>query len=272
MYIMNEKVSIVTVCFNAEKEIEKTIKSVLGQTYQNYEYIIKDGGSEDNTNKIVESYKSKFEDKKIDIKYIANSDKGIYDAMNQSVKYCHGEWVIFMNAGDVFYNNQVLADVFEKNDWRCADVIYGHTLMKLSYNSGIIINHEASQLKKGWSMNHQSTFERLKILKEFPFDIQFKIVADYDHFLKISPNYKFCKCNLIISIMNRDGISNTNIALRNKEDSILNKKYNLCLKEKSWLISVIKEKVRAILPCIEEVFFVKNSMKRIVSFVDGKNN
>lgn len=269
---MGIKVSVVTVCYNSEKEIEETLQSVLNQKFFEFEYVIKDGNSIDKTNRIIELYKEKFSNKNIKLEHIISEDKGIYDAMNQALKYCSGEWVIFMNSGDKFYNNLVLYDVFCGREWNDVDIIYGHTLMKVAKNYGIIINHDNRYLSKGWSMNHQSMFERRRLLREFPFDIQYKIVADYDHLLRISNECKFGKCNVIISVMNRDGVSNTHIALRNNENEGLRVRYNLNWKKKLVCISWVKEYVRKIFPFLEIICYVKNSMKRTLSFMDEEMN
>ena len=98
MTIKNFKISIVTVVKNSEKTIEKTIKSLIDQTYKNYQYIVIDGGSTDNTVNILESYKAK-----IDI-LIYGKDDGIWDAMNKSLSYVNGDIVGFLNSDDYYYN------------------------------------------------------------------------------------------------------------------------------------------------------------------------
>ena len=99
MTIKNYKISIITVVKNSEKTIERTIKSVIDQTYRNFEYIIIDGGSTDNTLKILQSYKTK-----IDI-LVSGKDDGIWDAMNKSLQYVSGDIVGFLNSGDFYYND-----------------------------------------------------------------------------------------------------------------------------------------------------------------------
>ena len=105
--IMNAKISVITISYNAEKEIEKTILSVISQTYDNIEYIIVDGASKDNTISIVNKYK-----KKISC-VISEPDKGIYDAMNKGIMHATGEWLIMRNAGDVFCDKSVLQNILE---------------------------------------------------------------------------------------------------------------------------------------------------------------
>jgi glycosyltransferase involved in cell wall biosynthesis len=99
MTIKNYKISIITVVKNSEKTIEKTIKSIIDQTYKNYQYIVIDGGSTDNTLEILQNYKTK-----IDI-LVSNKDDGIWDAMNKSLQYVTGDIVGFLNSDDFYYNN-----------------------------------------------------------------------------------------------------------------------------------------------------------------------
>lgn len=112
-------ITIITVAYNAVKDIENTILSVLNQTYPNIEYIIIDGGSTDGTLDIIKKYEDKIS------YWVSEADKGIYDAMNKGALKATGEWLNFMNAGDTFYDQQVLEKVFKDNDWSDADVIYG---------------------------------------------------------------------------------------------------------------------------------------------------
>ena len=99
--------TIITPCFNSEKTIEKTLQSVLNQTYQNFEYIIIDGGSTDDTLSIIESYKEKFAEK---LTVVSEKDNGIYDAMNKGIQLAKGELVGIVNSDD-FYETDALENI-----------------------------------------------------------------------------------------------------------------------------------------------------------------
>ncbi|HDY89306.1 MAG TPA: glycosyltransferase, partial [bacterium] len=114
--------SIITVTYNAEACLEKTIQSVINQTYKNIEYIIIDGGSSDKTLSIIKKYKKY-------IKYcISEPDKGIYDAMNKGIKIAKGDYINFLNAGDFYYENNVLSYLFDNLD-KSVDLLYGDSYL-----------------------------------------------------------------------------------------------------------------------------------------------
>lgn len=106
--MIQPKISVVTVCYNAVNDIEKTILSVINQTYPNVEYLIIDGGSTDGTMDVVNRYKDK-----IDV-IVSEPDKGIYDAMNKGIVRATGEWINFMNAGDCYCNNDIVSLLVSK--------------------------------------------------------------------------------------------------------------------------------------------------------------
>ena len=97
------KLSIITVCFNAENTIEKTIKSILEQTSTEFEWVVVDGKSTDTTNEIIKKYLQEFERKGVKVNYRSESDKGIYDAMNKGAQRATGEYLTYMNADDLYY-------------------------------------------------------------------------------------------------------------------------------------------------------------------------
>lgn len=183
--INKPKISIITVTYNTEKNIEKTILSVINQTYESIEYIIIDGGSTDNTVSIIKKYQN------IINFWISEPDSGIYNAMNKGIKNATGSWIHFMNAGDFFVNDNIISNIFDRPTF--SDVIYGHTLV---YNEKIekIVEIIAGTVtdKNPMPFCHQSVFVRKHIFKQFLFDETYKICSDKDFFLKIykqSPSY-----------------------------------------------------------------------------------
>lgn len=206
-------ISIVTVVLNGAKDIEKTMMSVLDQKYKNFEYIIKDGDSKDRTNEIIKkvSYRTKS-----NIKHIIKKDRSVYDAMNQALDYCSGEWIIYLNAGDVFYNNNVL-NIFLNLDIEKYDVIYGNTIMRDISGDSLFLG-DMKLIKKRTPYCHQSCFVRYEVLSNFKFNINYKILADYDLIIRMYKNdIKFLYVNKIISIYNLDGISSTDFLSLLKE-------------------------------------------------------
>src|SRR5574344_486655 len=123
-------ISIITVCYNSEKEIAKTIESVLIQTYRPLEYIIKDGKSTDNTLKIIDKYTNDFKEKGIELRVISEKDNGIYDAMNKAIPFTKGKWINFMNADDLFINKDSIYNLFLEPLPLNTKIVYGDFLRK----------------------------------------------------------------------------------------------------------------------------------------------
>lgn len=167
----SHKITVVTVCYNAVKEIEKTIQSVINQTYKNVEYIIVDGGSTDGTLDIIRKYSSHIS------RWVSEADKGIFDAMNKAAGMATGDYINFMNAGDLFFDNNVLNDIFGGRRYD-EDVLYGLTLR--SYKGGYKPHYPSKieRMPNCMPFCHQSSFTKVSVLKEHPFDISFISVAD----------------------------------------------------------------------------------------------
>lgn len=177
----SQKITVVTVCYNAVKEIEKTIQSVINQTYDNVEYIIVDGGSTDGTLDIIRKYSSRI------TRWVSEPDKGIFDAMNKSARMATGEYINFMNAGDLFFDEKVLADVFDGKEYS-EDVIYGSTLQH--YKGGYKVHHSADIecIHTSMPFCHQSSFTRVSVLREHTFDTTFLCIADCMFFRRLYNN------------------------------------------------------------------------------------
>lgn len=173
----NPLISIITVVFNSKSLIEETIKSVLQQTYSNIEYIIIDGASTDGTLQLIEAYRSKL------AFFISEKDTGIYDAMNKGLKSATGDYVMFLNAGDLLYESTTLEKIVDRN--LDADVYYGNT--KIIDLNGTILGDRRlkpppdlnwKSLRFGMCVSHQSFIARRSLCD--PYDLQYKLSSDVD--------------------------------------------------------------------------------------------
>ena len=209
---MNESplFSIITVTYNAEAGIERTLQSVYSQTCKDYEYIIVDGESKDKTCNIISAKTKLFLDLGINYYFISEKDNGIYDAMNKGIKMSTGKWVCFMNAGDHFLDSNVLetvkkADIENKN----IGIIYGD---RQFYKSNGLIKVEKTvdlrNINEEMPFSHQSCFAKRALLIQHPFDKSFPIGADYEFVMWCYVNdVKFFYVGRVISETEYGGVS-----------------------------------------------------------------
>lgn len=195
--IMVKKITVVTVCFNAEKVLEQTMLSVLSQTYKDIEYLVIDGGSKDGTLDIIKKYSDK-------VKWISEPDKGIYDAMNKAIKMASGEWINFMNAGDCFASIDVLENVFSKEYPEEVNFLYSDNW----YEDEKGIRTYAPHDHKSLSLNHQSCIYRKSLHSVHgQYIVTPKIiVSDLLFFASIPQDY-FLKVDVPISVNRTGGVS-----------------------------------------------------------------
>ena len=189
----NILITIITIVFNDIDNIENTLKSEINQNFKNYEIIIIDGCSIDGTYQLLNNYKNKIN------KIISEPDLGIYDAMNKGINEASGEWIIFMNSGDCFYNNEVLNNLSKflipENDLVYSDIVYSSgKLFKCDHNKNRII--------------HQGLIYRKKLHDQYGIYIVGKkvTISDYIFFNTVSElNWK--KGDIIIAICDDSGVS-----------------------------------------------------------------
>jgi glycosyltransferase involved in cell wall biosynthesis len=195
---MKPKISIITVCFNAGKVIERTIKSVLEQTYSNYEYIIVDALSNDSTMDIVNKYKNGIN------LIISERDRGIYDAMNKGIKNASGDWLIMMNAGDIFSSNQTLENVFSKDYEDKIQCLYSDVYMPSKKGDWTIIPLDFEH----GGLIHQSTIYRRKLHERLGMYIVTEklIISDYLFFVQLKTD-EVRKIDTIIAFYEGGGVS-----------------------------------------------------------------
>lgn len=165
------KLSIITVNLNNRNGLQKTIDSVVSQTFRDFEWIVIDGGSTDGSKELIEHYADHF------AYWVSEPDKGIYNAMNKGIKVAKGDYLQFLNSGDILHSNHVFEDVGIEGF--TVDVISG--LTRRMDNGQNLIDHEDNLvLQLLWiSLNHQGTFIKREVFENFQYDERFRIVSDW---------------------------------------------------------------------------------------------
>lgn len=180
------KISIITATYNSEKTLKDTLESVLSQTYKDYEHIIIDGMSKDNTMKIVKGYEEKYNGK---LKYISEKDTGLYDAMNKGIKMATGDVIGILNSDDKYANENVLqmiADKFEKTN---CDGTYANLIFMDEETMSIpkrIWKSPCGKLEDGWHPAHPTLYLKKEVYEKIGlFNLKYRIVADYDFMIRM---------------------------------------------------------------------------------------
>lgn len=177
--------SIITICFNAEETIERTLQSVTHQSYPQVEYIIVDGASKDNTLNIIKKYKEKI------TTVVSEPDKGLYDAMNKGIRLATGNYLCFLNAGDCFHNNDTLQRIADSlPDNTLPDVVYGETALVDEQGKFMRMRRLSAPERLNWKsfrqgmlVCHQAFFARRELIE--PYDLQYRFSADFDWCIRI---------------------------------------------------------------------------------------
>lgn len=218
---MYNKVTVITVCYNAEQVIENTINSIINQIDINFQFVIIDGGSTDRTLEIISNYSSYID------YFISETDNGIYDAMNKGIIHSNGEWVIFMNAGDSFFDSNTLSEIF-KNNVDDSVVLFGHTSFIANGRIRIKPIPKLNFFWKGMPICHQSLFVKRDELALHSFDLNYTFASDYDLLYKIYNKYpnKFYYTNSTISVISTNGFSESNSISTYREYRNISLKYN----------------------------------------------
>ena len=177
------KISIITVVYNSEKYIRRTIESIVGQDYPGVEYIVIDGKSKDTTMQIVNEYRDRI------AVVVSEPDKGLYDAMNKGLRLATGSYVLYINSGDALSSPTLLSDIFN-NVPADSDVIYGDT--QITDEDGNILHNRRHRppeqlswrdYKRGMLVCHQSFIAKRTLCDEY--DTQYRYAADFDWCLNI---------------------------------------------------------------------------------------
>lgn len=225
-----KKVSIVTICFNEGSDVVKTLDSVISQTYKNIEYIVKDGGSTDNTLEILRDYESNL------TALLSGRDKGIYDAMNIALAHCSGDYVLFLNAGDSLSSDSIIQDIMETVDSSFSrETIVGVANIRGAKESWLYPDISVTnRIDINWFFkhppNHQCVFFPISFYKLNKFDIDFVIGGDVDYIYRSINATGLVFLPKVISNFTLGGISNKQLTARRailqcKESIIISKRY-----------------------------------------------
>lgn len=195
------KLSIITINYNNILGLERTIKSTISQTQSDYEWIVIDGGSSDGSKELIEKYSSHF------AFWCSERDKGIYNAMNKGIHIAIGDYCLFLNSGDCFANQNSLEVILSRLE---SDIVSFRVFDPIKGASRILNNQNFcwSDLFQ-YSLPHQGTLIRTKLLKEHNYDETYSIIADWKFFLEalILWNASFSFHNQIIAQIEPAGIS-----------------------------------------------------------------
>ncbi len=210
--------TVITINYNNKIGLCQTIESVLGQTYKDFEYVVIDGGSSDGSVEVISHFQERIS------YWVSEKDRGIYHAMNKGVIQAHGEYCIFINSGDCFYNESVLEQVFQKK--AIDDIIVG----KVSIDE---FDHLVSPPPRGdltfyhlysGAIPHQGSFIRTSLLRMFPYDENLKISSDWKFFVQtlVLNNCSVLYLDFFVARYDLNGLSSSNPELMRKEkDEVL---------------------------------------------------
>ena len=218
--------SIITVTKNSENKIDKTIISVLCQSYKNFEYIIIDGNSEDETFNKIKKYKN------IKIKFFCRKDKNFYDGLNFAIKKAKGKYISVLNSGDFYLSNFILKKIrknilkFQNYDLYFSNLLFVNQSNKVKRKW--VFKNFYNNLKDAFKIAHPTIFFSKQIAKKFRYNIKYTIAADLDLILRlIKKKATYKHLNFFSVIMETGGMSSFKGKFLKKicEDLKINKKY-----------------------------------------------
>ena len=222
----NPLISIITVTYNAELTIERTLQSVESQSYPRIEHLIIDGCSTDHTMSHVQRYVERNGENKHLIRVLREPDKGLYDAMNKGIQQATGYYLVFLNAGDKLHEQTSIEQIVEQMRWQRNQVnyavIYGET--DLVDNKGHFLRHRrlqapehltAKSFLQGMLVCHQSFYVRTDIARTELYDLRYRYSADYDWCIRIMKRaerrrLRFLNTHLILTDYLSEGLTTKN--------------------------------------------------------------
>lgn len=224
------RLSIVTITFNAEKSIEKTILSVINQTVPVYEYLFIDGGSTDRTNEIIDSYKEAVEEKGISFFHLSEKDRGISDAFNKGILRAKGDFIGIINADDELLanTNEILQEYVSEHE---CDIVYGNSLWIDEANGLEYIKKPKGSLDRLYYdlvLIHPSTFvSKASYERQGIFNIEYKLCMDKELLLRMYiGGERFGYVDKELTIMRAGGASDQDVVKTVREGIKLSNAYH----------------------------------------------
>ena len=213
-------ISIITINYNRKSDLEKTIQSVINQTYKAFEFIIVDGGSTDGSVALISNYQSSI------TKWISEPDKGIFDAMNKGISMANGDYLLFLNGGDFFLNDDSLKLAMDHVNTSSEDIIYGNILVEMSFGGNLVFKYPDKLSFKFFlvrDLPHQATFIKKSLFDKYgDYDITNKINADWSFFIlaicKYDATYKHIPC--VFTVFQAGGVTES----KSKKERIMDQR------------------------------------------------
>lgn len=199
--------SIITINYNNREGLRKTIESVVNQTYQDFEYIIIDGGSTDGSVEVIKEYADRID------YWVSEKDKGIYDAMNKGIDRANGAYCQFLNSGDSYHSHDVAEQIVPHLDG--TDIVVGQLFLSNTLSTSEIIPSVSMLRLYERSLPHPSAYISTQLLKKHHYDTDLRIVSDWKFYIQSlvfdNASYKFIE--MTVSDFDTNGISSQNTAL-----------------------------------------------------------
>lgn len=250
------KLSIITVNFNDAEGLERTIKSVITQTFQDYEFIIIDGGSTDGSVDVINKYVGYID------YWVSEPDGGIYPGMNKGLRQAKGEYLNFMNGGDRYHSSDVLEKIFALGS--DADIITGNH----SENGLRNVGKEGVTMLDlyKWAIDHQASFIKRDIALRHPYDEKYRIVSDWKFFIEalIFDNCTFYYTDTTVVDVDMKGISNINFELDKKErEAVLSELFPARVLKDYRLLASINPELLEVAPRISKSQKIQNAILKM---------
>lgn len=230
---LTPKFSVITVTYNAGAVLEDTIQSVISQTYRHVEYIIVDGASKDGTLAVIERYKERI------ARVVSEPDKGLYDAMNKSMRLATGDYLCFLNAGDSFHEDDILQQmVHTLTGHSLPDVLYGETALVDKEGHFVRMRRLSApevltwkSFKQGMLVCHQAFFAKRSLAE--PYDLQYRFSSDFDWCIRIMKKARTLHNTRLTIIDYLD----EGMTTRNRKAS-LRERFRIMVRHYGWLSTV----------------------------------